>query len=72
MKAATARSKEMINLKNKLDNLNKDLSNNPETEAAKSEIQRRIDELAMENVEAINIAAARIAELSSQDKRATL
>ena len=72
MKAATARSKEMINLKNRLDTLNKDLSNNPETEAAKSEIQRRIDELAMENVEAINIAAARIEELSSQDKRALL
>jgi shikimate kinase len=70
IKAANMRSREMMDLKNKFDKL--PVSEDPEVMQAKAAILERIDELAEENVQAINVAAARVDELSRADKRALL
>jgi len=70
IKAANMRSKEMMDLKTKFDKL--PVSEDPEVMQARAAILERIDELAEENVQAINVAAARVEELSRADKRALL
>jgi shikimate kinase len=70
IKAANMRSREMMDLKNKFDKL--PVSEDPEVKQARAAILERIDELAEENVQAINVAAARVDELSRADKRALL
>ena len=70
MKAAAARSKEIMDLKSKLDDM--PLSDDPEAVEARGAISERIDQLAEENVAAMNAAASRIDELSRQDKRSLL
>jgi len=70
IKAANMRSREMMDLKIKFDKL--PVSEDPEVKQARAAILERIDELAEENVQAINVAAARVDELSRQDKRSLL
>lgn len=70
IKAANMRSREMMDLKIKFDKL--PVSEDPEVKQARAAILERIDELAEENVKAINVAAARVDELSRQDKRSLL
>jgi chloramphenicol 3-O-phosphotransferase len=70
IKAANMRSREMMDLKIKFDKL--PVSEDPEVMQAKAAILERIDELAEENVQAINVAAARVDELSRADKRSLL
>jgi hypothetical protein len=60
IKAANMRSREMMDLKNKFDKL--PVSEDPEVMQARAAILERIDELAEENVQAINVAAARVEE----------
>ena len=64
------RSREMMDLKIKFDKL--PVSEDPEVKQARAAILERIDELAEENVQAINVAAARVDKLSRADKRALL
>ena len=70
IKAANMRSREMMDLKIKFDKL--PVSEDPEVKQARAAILERIDELAEENVQAINVAAARVKELSRADKRSLL
>ena len=72
LRAAQDRAKEIISLKSKLDELNNNPSPTQETNDAKNRIQERIDELAMENVNAFVSNANRIDELSRSDKRQLL
>ena len=72
MRANTKRVEEMVQIKKRLDELYLDQVPDEATAKAISLLQKRTDELAMENIDSMLVSNARIEELSRSDKRILL